>query len=327
VTADRLSRLAGRVLMVGWDGPPDRVLKALEAGRARGAILFSRNVESAEQVKALTASLQAAGGGDVAIAVDQEGGPVARLERAGLPAGPAAREIAAGGDPEAAYRWGLETGRALKALGFTVDFAPVLDVDTNPDNPVIGRRAWGATPEAVTAFAGAAARGLKAAGVRACGKHFPGHGDTALDSHKALPVVAHDAARLEAVELAPFAALTGSLDAIMTAHVVYPAWDPGRPATLSASIVTGLLKGRLGFAGAVVSDDLEMAAVADRYGVDEAAVLAVAAGVDVLLVCHTPERWERAHEALVREAEASPAFRARLADAAARAASLRPLST
>jgi beta-N-acetylhexosaminidase len=314
-----LSRLAGRLLLVGFEGPPEPLLDALAAGRAGGVILFARNIESADATRALTGMLRKAGGGAVPIGVDQEGGRVARLDRAGVAAGPCAREVAAGGDPAAAHRWGEATGRTLAELGFTLDFAPVLDVDTNPDNPVIGDRAFASDPDTVTAFGREAARGLAAAGITPCGKHFPGHGDTALDSHRALPVVEHGPERLEAVELRPFAALAGELPAIMTAHVVYPAWDPDRPATLSGPILTGILRGRLGFAGAIVSDDLEMAAVADRHGPEESAVLAVAAGVDVVLVGKTQSVWERAHEGLVREAEASPAFRARL-EAAARAA-------
>jgi beta-N-acetylhexosaminidase len=306
--------------MVGFDGPSGPVERALEAGRAGGAILFARNVESALQVKDLTARLQAAGDGATILAVDQEGGRVARLSRAGLQDGQSARDLAAPGDPAAARRWGRETGAALKALGFTLDFAPVLDVDTNPDNPVIGDRAYGPDPATVTAFAREAALGLLDAGIAPCGKHFPGHGDTALDSHHDLPRVRHDEARLTAVELAPFAALCPVLPAVMTAHVVYDAWDRGRPATLSEPIVTGILRRRLGFSGLIVSDDLEMAAVADRYGPAEAAVLAVSAGVELLLFCHRQERWEEAHGALVREAEKSPAFRERLERAADRVA-------
>jgi len=308
--------------MVGFDGPEGPVATALAAGRAGGVILFKRNVESARQVRVLIAGLRGAGGAGLPVAVDQEGGRVARLAKAGLPDGPTARALAAPGDPAAARRWGRTTGKALKELGFSIDFAPVLDVDTNPDSPVIGDRSFGPDPARVTAFGREAALGLLEGGVFPCGKHFPGHGDAALDSHRDLPVVAHSVARLERVELAPFAALCGVLPAIMTAHVRYPALDPDRSATLSEPVVTGLLKGRLGFAGVVVSDDLEMSAVADRYGPDEAAVLAVSAGVDLLLFCHRRERWEAAHAALVQEGERSPAFRARMEDAAGRVARL-----
>jgi beta-N-acetylhexosaminidase len=308
--------------MVGFEGPEGPVIDALAAGRAGGVILFARNVDSAAQVRALNGRLRAAAGGNLPIGVDQEGGRVARLSRAGVPDGPTARALAAPGDPAAARRWGRETGAALKDLGFSLDFAPVLDVDTNPHSPVIGDRSYAPDAGVVTAFGREAALGLMEGGVHACGKHFPGHGDAALDSHRDLPVVALDAARLERVELFPFAALCGMLPAVMTAHVRYPALDPDVPATLSEPIVTDLLKGRLGFSGVVVSDDLEMGAIADRYGPEEAAVMAVSAGVDLLLFCHRRARWEAAHDALVMEGEKSPAFRARMEDAAGRVARL-----
>jgi len=308
--------------MVGFEGPEGPLIDALTEGRAGGVIVFARNVDNADQVRALNRRLRAAAGGHLPIAVDQEGGRVARLSRAGVPNGPTARVLAAPGDPAAARRWGRETGKALKDLGFSLDFAPVLDVDTNPHSPVIGDRSYAPDAGVVTAFGREAALGLMEGGVHACGKHFPGHGDAALDSHRDLPVVTLDAARLERVELAPFAALCGMLPAVMTAHVRYPALDPAVPATLSEPIVTGLLKGRLGFSGVVVSDDLEMGAIADRYGPEEAAVLAVSAGVDLLLFCHRRERWEAAHDALVQEGEKRPAFRARMEDAAGRVARL-----
>lgn len=313
---ENLRRQAGRLLMVGYEGDPKPVCAALSTGRVGGVILFTRNVESATQVREVTASFRAAAGGPVPVGIDQEGGRVARLEAAGLPAGPPARTIAQGG-PEAAYKWGEQTGRFLLDLGIDVDFAPVLDVDTNPDNPIIGDRSWGTTPEQVIAFGREVIRGLKNAGVTPCGKHFPGHGDTLLDSHLALPVVDQPDARLKKIELAPFAALAGELPAIMTAHVIYPAWDKVI-ATLSHKIVSGLLKDDLGFCGVVVSDDLEMAAIADQMPVEERAVRSIEAGCDLLLICKQQELWERAHEALVTEAEKSPAFAARMKDAARR---------
>ncbi|HEX7126236.1 MAG TPA: glycoside hydrolase family 3 N-terminal domain-containing protein, partial [Thermodesulfobacteriota bacterium] len=186
-----------------------------------------------------------------------------------------------------------------------VDFAPVLDVLTNPANPVIARRSFGRDPEAVVRLGLAFARGLEAGGVAACAKHFPGHGDTAEDRHHALPVVSHDRARLEAVEIAPFAAaVAAGVPMVLTAHVVYPALDPDRPATLSPAIVEGILRRRLGFDGVVATDDLEMAAIADRFGWEEAVVMAVEAGCDLLLVCHDAERQRRAVDA-VRAAMAS----------------------
>jgi beta-N-acetylhexosaminidase len=200
----------------------------------------------------------------------------------------------------------------------------VLDVHTNPANPVIGNRAFGVTPEAAARHALAFWRGLRGAGLVGCGKHFPGHGDTRTDSHHELPVVDHDLARLRAVELAPFAAAArAGMEAFMTAHVLYPALDPDRPATLSRRILTDLLRGELGFRGVIVSDDLGMKAVADRHPIDELAVACIEAGADHLLVREPAARQIAAHEALVRAAEARASFRARVEESAARVAALK----
>ncbi|MDH4229502.1 MAG: beta-N-acetylhexosaminidase [Nitrospirota bacterium] len=312
-----IDRAAGQVLMIGYEEAPDAALDALAAGRAGGIILFSRNVASAGQVRSLTERCRTAFGGPVPIAIDQEGGRVARLAAAGLPAGPPARAVAALG-PQAVYDWGRATGRFLRDLGLTIDFAPVLDVDTNPDNPIIGDRAYGRDPDSVIQMARAAIRGLASAGIQPCGKHFPGHGDTLLDSHVDLPWVRHTEPRLEAVELAPFAALAAELPAIMTAHVVYPAWDAAVPATLSRRIVSGILRQQLGFTGIIVSDDLEMAAVARLAPAGELAVRSIEAGVDLLLCCKRQQVWEEAYDALRARAATDAAFRARLLDAAER---------
>lgn len=308
----------GTILMIGYEGPEQPALDALADRRAGGVILFSRNVESAGQVRDLTRRLRAAAGRHIPIGIDQEGGRVARLDKAGLPAGPTARAIAQGGDPAAAYRWGLETGRFLSDLGINLNFAPVLDVDTNPANPVIGDRSYGRTPDVVTAFARQAIRGLHEAGVVACGKHFPGHGDTELDSHLALPTVDQPLDRLEKVELAPYAALLHILRTIMTAHVVYPAWDPDTPATFSQTILTGMLKGKMGFDGVVISDDLEMLAVAEGWTPSERAVKALLAGADLLLICRQRPVWENAFEGILETAQNDGILAARVADSAAR---------
>jgi beta-N-acetylhexosaminidase len=202
-------------------------------------------------------------------------------------------------------------GTELAGLGFTIDFAPVLDVNTCADNPVIGDRAFGDDAETCARFGAAWVRGLQGAGLLACGKHFPGHGDTSKDSHVDLPVVHQSAERMDRLELVPFrAAIAAGVAAMMTAHVVYPALDPERPATLSRAVCTDLRRASA-FSGMLVSDDLEMQAIAARMQVEEAAVLAVAAGCDALLVCWSHDKQERAIEALVHEAEHSPAFRAR----------------
>ena len=283
-----MDQASARRLMFGFAGTT-ATPEALELARyAGGAILFARNVESPAQVAALSRSLkEAAGARPFLVAVDQEGGRVARLRPPHWSAVPTARALGAAG-PGAARRAGQLVGRELRACGFDLDFARVLDVDTNPANPVIADRSFGATPAAATAAALAFAEGLHAEGVASCGKHFPGHGDTAQDSHKALPRLPHSRERLEAIELPPFAAAArAGLPSLMTAHVVFDALDPGVPATMSRAALTGLLRGELGYRGVVVSDDLEMKGIADHFPFDDAVLASARAGVDLFLVCHT----------------------------------------
>ncbi len=316
-----LHRDVGTVLMVGYEGDDAPVRKALAEGRAGGVILFARNVASHRQLRELTQRLRQAANRPIPIGIDQEGGRVARLEKAGIPAGPTARQIAQGGNPKDAYQWGIDTGAALAELGINLNFAPVLDVDTNPNNPVIGDRAYGRTPQVVTDFAREAIKGLHRAGVVACGKHFPGHGDTHLDSHHDLPYVSHDPARLEKIELAPFAQLMPVLRSLMTAHVVYPTLDPEHPdtpATFSKKILTDRLKGALGFDGVVISDDLEMAAVAANTTPPERAVKALFAGADLLLICRQRQVWESAFYGILEAAKSDGILAERVADAARR---------
>jgi beta-N-acetylhexosaminidase len=255
------------------------------------------------------------------IAVDQEGGLVQRV-RAPATQWPPMRShdgFSPPDDEDLAARVGRALGDELRAVGFDIDFAPVLDVHTNPANPIIGDRAFGTEPEAVARRALAFARGLDEAGLLACGKHFPGHGDTHTDSHLELPRVDHDRDRLDRVELAPFArAAAAGIPMLMTAHVVYAALDPDRPATLSPAVVTDLLRGRLGYQGVIVSDDLDMRAIADHMGAGEAAVAAVRAGCDVLLLCRDEAHQLAAEAALVREAERDAELRRRIGESAAR---------
>ncbi len=316
-----LRRAAGRVLIVGFSGPdlPDPLARLASEGALGGVILFKRNLGTLSEVASLVRRLHALwpAGDAPLVAIDQEGGRVARLGAPVLRL-PPMRVLGEIDDPDLTRRAARVLGSQLRALGIGVDFAPVLDVDTNPDNPVIGDRAFGRDAEVVTRHGLAFAAGLAEAGVVACGKHFPGHGDTELDSHLALPTIAHDRARLEAVELAPFRAARGALPTLMTAHVVFEALDPGVPATLSSKVITGLLRGALGYDGVIVSDDLEMKAVADRWGVAAAAVRAIEAGCDALLVCASAERALEAHRALVENAVADASFAARLREAASR---------
>jgi beta-N-acetylhexosaminidase len=302
---------------------PTNFARALSAGERGGAILFRRNLvpDDALAVHALTQTISATAPEPPIVAVDQEGGRVARLGPPVLRLPPAAKLARA--DQGLLERIGEAQGLELRALGFTTALSPVLDVHTRPENPIIGDRAFGTEPAIAAEKALAFARGLRKSGVFACGKHYPGHGDTTQDSHLELPVVAADRRRLEAVELATFrAAAQAGIESLMTAHVVYPALDE-KPATLSHRIATAILRDELGFRGVLFSDDLEMQAVAAGAPIEELAVEAIRAGCDSLLICEDEEKQERAAEALTREAERDSAFAERCRQADARLMALR----
>lgn len=277
----------GRLLVVGIPGMElDAATRStLEQLAVGGVILFKRNVDSPRQIRTLTKALHGLPSRPL-ISIDQEGGRVARL-RAPFTELPAAAVVGSAGIVKVAYRIGEIIGRELSSVGIDIDYAPVLDVDSNPDNPVIGDRAYGSDPAAVGRLGVAMMRGLSAGGVIPCGKHFPGHGDTATDSHHELPSVRRSLARLERLELVPFrAAVDASIPMLMTAHVLYPALDRIRPATVSPRIIGRLLRQEMGFRGVVASDDLHMRGIAASRPIARAAVEALAAGVDWLLVCH-----------------------------------------
>ncbi len=316
-----LRQMCGQLLSVGFDGPeaPSELLGRIARSEVGGVMLFRPNLVQPAQVAELVRALRGASPGEpLVISVDQEGGLVQRL-RAPLTVWPDMFSVAAAGDARRTQAVGRAVGAELAALGIGWDLAPVLDVHTNPANPVIGNRAFGTNPDAVATQALAFWRGLRAAGVLGCGKHFPGHGDTHTDSHLDLPVVAHPPQRLRAVELAPFAAAArAGMEALMTAHVMYPALDDKLPATLSRRIATRLLREELGFQGLLVSDDLGMRAVADRWPVDQLVVESLLAGVDHFLVRGPRERQEQAFAALVCAAETRPEVRARVEQSALR---------
>jgi beta-N-acetylhexosaminidase len=278
-----LRRLAEGCLLPGFAGTraPAWVLRRLDGGLG-GTVLFSRNVVDPEQVAALTAELHGARP-DGLVAIDEEGGDVTRLEAATGSSYPGNLALGAAGDPELTRAVAASLGAELAAAGIDLDLAPVADVNSNPDNPVIGVRSFGADPELVAAHTAAFVAGLQSAGVAACVKHFPGHGDTSVDSHLDLPVAGGGPEALE-VALTPFrAAIAAGARAVMTAHIVVPELDPG-PATLSRAILTGLLRERLGFGGLVVTDGLEMAAIRGTVGLEGGAVRAIAAGADAICV-------------------------------------------
>jgi beta-N-acetylhexosaminidase len=224
------------------------------------------------------------------------------------------------GDEQLAVRFARALAAELKAVGISLDYTPVLDIHTNAKNPVIGDRALAGRAEDVARLGRAIITTLQSEGIAACGKHFPGHGDTSTDSHHALPLIEHPPDRLDAIELVPFkAAIDAQVAAIMTAHILIPALDEERPATLSPAIVGGLLRTRLGFGGLVLSDDLEMRAISERYGVAEATVAAIAAGCDAVLMCGASQDQQMAAlEAVIRAVESGMLPLKRVEDALAR---------
>jgi beta-N-acetylhexosaminidase len=276
-----LHELADGVLLPGFEGlaAPDWV-RARVAGGLGGVVLFARNVATPGQLAELTAALHAERPG-VLVGIDEEGGDVTRLDAATGSPVPSPLALGVVDDTELTAAVHRATAGRLAAAGVTLNLAPVADVNSNPDNPVIGVRSFGADPELVARQVAAAVTGTQDAGVLACAKHFPGHGDTAVDSHLGLPTVAGDLTGA----LLPFrAAIAAGVRAVMTGHLLVPRYDPGLPATVSPALVAGLLRGELGYPGLVVSDALEMAGIAGTVGIAEGAVLALLAGVDALCV-------------------------------------------
>lgn len=312
----------GQLFVVGFDGYDlsDRGHRLLTRFDAAGAILFKRNVDTLEQVVALnTQIVNATGDAKALISVDQEGGRVARLRDICTPV-PPMRELAARAErePELIFRVAAMMGRELAALGFHLDFAPVADVDSNPQNPVIGDRAFSADPKVVGRWAADFIKGLQSSGIAACAKHFPGHGDTKTDSHLELPVVEHDLERLKACELLPFQdAIAADVATMMTAHVLLPAIDDV-PATLSHKILTGLLRQEMGYKGLVISDDLEMKGIADHFALRDILVKGLHAGVDLFLICSDTDLAEAAIVETQKLVEQGEISEARIADALAR---------
>jgi beta-N-acetylhexosaminidase len=314
-----LRRQIGQLLIAGFEGyqlPVETRSLAREFGLG-GVILFARNVAEPEQVAELCHdAAQLTPDLPPWVSVDQEGGRVARL-RAPFTEWPAMATLGRSGDPRLAARFARALASELRAVGITLDYAPVLDIHTNPKNPIIGDRALSERADQVATLGVAIIEALQGEGVAACGKHFPGHGDTTTDSHLVLPLVEHPPERLREVELVPFrAAVAAQVAAMMTAHVFIPALDDERPATLSSRIVTGLLRRELGFEGIILSDDLEMKAVANAYAIPSAAVMAVTAGCDGILICSGDHDSQAAAlEALVYAVERGDLALARVEDA------------
>lgn len=289
--------------MMGFEGTGTgrTVLRLIREFHIGGVILFERNLRTPAQTAELCNALQARSPKmPLLVAMDQEGGRVSRLPK-GFTIFPSPAALASDPSTEQIYRVAAATARELRAVGVNMNLSPVLDVNTNPANPVIGDRAFSTDPTLVSRLGLAMIAGLQDNHVIACGKHFPGHGDTDTDSHRDLPTVSHPLQRLREVELRPFLhAVQNGLASIMTAHVRYPALDSEAPATLSDQIITGLLRERIGFRGVVMTDDLKMAAIAKTYGPGEAAVRAMKAGADLILIGHDEDGQLAALEAVAK---------------------------
>ncbi|OKK20659.1 sugar hydrolase [Streptomyces sp. CB00455] len=323
---DTLTRDALAVLQPGFEGTtaPAWLLRRLSEGLTAVG-LFGRNIASPEQLAALTAQLRAERD-DVLVAIDEEGGDVTRLEARGGSSFPGNLALGAVDDTALTRDVARELGHRLAACGVNLNWAPSADVNSNPANPVIGVRSFGADTRLAARHTAAYVEGLQAAGVAACTKHFPGHGDTSVDSHHALPRIDADLETLQARELVPFAAaIEAGTKAVMSAHILVPALDPTRPATLSPQILTGLLRKELGYEGLIVTDGMEMNAIAGTYGIERGSVLAIAAGADAICVgggLADEATVLRLRDALVAAVREGVLPEERLADAAARVRTL-----
>lgn len=325
-SSDTLTRDALAVLQPGFHGTtaPDWLLRRIGEGLASVG-LFGRNISSPAQLAALTAQLRVERD-DILVAIDEEGGDVTRLEVRDGSSFPGNYALGSVDDVDLTRAVAHELGSRLAACGVNLNWAPSADVNSDVNNPVIGVRSFGADPALVSRHTAAYVEGLQSAGVAACTKHFPGHGDTAVDSHHALPRIDVDCDTLHARELAPFrSAITAGSKSVMSAHILLSALDPNRPATLSPRILTGLLREELGFGGLIVTDGIEMQAIASTYGIERGSVLAVAAGVDAICVgggLADEETVLRLRDALVTAVREGELPEERLADAAARVRAL-----
>jgi beta-N-acetylhexosaminidase len=310
-----LKQKIGQMLMIGLRGESltSEELSHVERYSFGGFILFSHNCCETKQLVSLCRELWNTGREfPPFIAIDQEGGRVHRLPKPFTHFPPMAI-VGQRGDSDLAHAIGRATAAELATVGINLNFAPVLDVNSNAKNPVIGDRSFGADPANVIRLSEKWIQGLREGGIIPCGKHFPGHGDTDKDSHVDLPVVNRSLPELEAVELPPFVhACRNRIETLMTAHVLYRALDPEFPATLSHRILTGLLRQRLGYDGVVFSDDMEMRAIGGNYADEEAVALSVRAGIDVILYGHDSNRAARAFEFLHTQAERFPVVRAQV---------------
>lgn len=288
----------GELVMVDIQGQrlDEATAQFLRQHHIRGVCLFRKNLGTEDEVRQLTRDLREVMGPRALIALDQEGGSVVRATF--LPQAPSAMALGAAGDETQAFAVGAAVARGLRSIGINWNFAPVLDVNNNPANPVIAERSFSENPHEVTRLARAWMKGSLSEGVACCVKHFPGHGDTHVDSHLALPTVDKSRAQLDELELIPFKALAGEAPAMMTAHIVYPQIDPEHPATLSRRILGDTLRDEWGYGGVVITDALMMKAIFDRYGYARSSELAISAGADMILAQGSLEEQGKALAAL-----------------------------
>lgn len=290
---DRMStdEKIGQMLLFGIDGTTmdEQTRKNIAERHIGGFIFYSNNIQTSHQAWSLFSAMQRTNAGaklPLFLSADQEGGRVSRMPKE-LPSFPASRDVGRTQNKTFAFQVGSTLGETMKAYGLNVDFAPVLDVNSNPNNPVIGDRSFGSTVETVSSMGIEEMKGIQSRGVIPVVKHFPGHGDTSVDSHKELPVVHHDLNRLRQVEFAPFAeAVRQGADAVMVAHLLVTKLDPDVPASLSRVIIQNYLRGELGFQGVVITDDMTMGAITKSMSIEAAAVKSVQAGADIILVGH-----------------------------------------
>jgi len=299
-----LEEKLGQMLIVGFQEhqAPSYILNWLSEGRIGGIILFARNIESPRQLEALTRSLQQAARHSILVAIDQEGGAVARL-REGFTESPGAMTLGAADDPQLTEQVSGVLATEMRAVGVSWNLAPAIDITHNIHNPSVGTRSLGADPEHVSRHAVAQIKGFQGKGVAATAKHFPGKANTPVDPHVELPVIEGRLDQMWGTDLVPFRAACGAgVAAVMVTHVQFKDIEPTYPSTMSRRIITGLLRERLGFRGLVTTDCMEMKAVTNRYGPGESAVLAATAGADTILFSHTREYQEAAYEALLEAA-------------------------
>lgn len=303
-----MKKKIGQLFIVGYQGeePSDDFLHFVEEWGIGGIIVFARNLDDPSKLPERLEKISSAAGQKIFTAIDQEGGLVLRILSNGS-LFPSAMALSAINNEDIVEKCYEAIGLEMKSLGLNWNLAPVLDIN-HPDNPGIGARSFGDTPQTVAKFGCAAIRGLQKAGVLACAKHFPGKGQAKVDSHLTLPIIPFEKNRLEKIELFPFKkAIEQNVDAIMTSHVFFPAYEsaPNLPATLSKSVLTNLLRTELKYNGLLITDDLEMGAITESYGIAQAANLSFHAGADLLLICHSIQHQKLAAETILKSVKGS----------------------